>query len=82
MDLKNLAANMGNVPEELAKEALQMIRTGWIVPSSPIIDRRRVEMKLPPIPRVNVAEIQEIAKATGFLNLVPEVKKRGGSKGV
>ncbi len=41
-----------------------------------------MEMKLPPIPRVNVAEIQEIAKATGFLNLVPEVKKRGGSKGV
>jgi len=82
MALKNLAANMGNVPDELAKEALQMIRTGWIVPSSPVIDRRRVEMKLPPIPRVNVAEIQEIAKATGFLNLVPEAKKRGGSKGV
>jgi hypothetical protein len=82
MDLKNLAADMGNIPEELAKEALQMIRTGWIVPSSPVIDRRRVEMKLPPIPQINIAEIREIAKATGFLNLIPEAKKRGGSKSV
>jgi heterodisulfide reductase subunit C len=82
MDLKNLAANKGNVPEELAKEALQLIRTGWIVPSSPVIERRRVEMKLPPISQVNVEEIQTITKATGFLNLIPEAKKYGGSKSV
>lgn len=82
MDLKNLAANQGNIPEELAKEALQMIRTGWTVPSSPVIERRRVEMKLPPISQVNVEEIQTITKATGFLNLIPEARKHGGNRGV
>ena len=70
VEVKNIAAQQGNLPDSLKKESNQIIETGLTVPISPAIKRRRDELGLMEFLPPNIEEIQKIIKKTKFDQLV------------
>lgn len=60
--LKNMAAERGNLPEGLLHEVNTIFKTGRSMPSSPAIEKRRVDLSLPPLPAVDVEEVRVLLR--------------------
>jgi heterodisulfide reductase subunit C len=58
--LKNLMAERGIVPEGVDGLTLGVLRTGRSVLVTPLTERRRAELGLPPLPEVPVEEMHKI----------------------
>ncbi|MBS7287373.1 MAG: 4Fe-4S dicluster domain-containing protein [Candidatus Freyarchaeota archaeon] len=74
--LKNLAAGRGNMPDGFLQEVNTIFKTGRSIPSSPAIEKKRLELSLPSLPAVDVEEVRALLKK---LNL-PINNKRGDGK--
>jgi heterodisulfide reductase subunit C len=60
--LKNLMAERGIVPEGVDGLTMGVLRTGRSVLVTPLIERRRAELGLPPLPEVPVNELHQIVE--------------------
>ena len=75
--LKNLATQKGNLPENFRLEGQSVANSGMNIPSSPAITRRRTQLKLPEIVHnPNIDDYKKICEATGFFNLIKEKEKK------
>lgn len=66
IDLKNVAAETGNIPKLLLERAKRIAETGQSTPISKASLVWRGKQNLAPISPVNIEEIQAILQATGF----------------
>jgi len=66
IELKNLAAETGNIPKLLLERAKRIAETGESTPVSKASLVWREKLNLPPITPVNVEEVQTILQATDF----------------
>ncbi len=66
MLLKNIAAEKGKVPDGLLEEIKYIFKTGRSMPLSPAIDKRRTALSLPPLPGVDVEEVQTLLRKLKF----------------
>lgn len=63
--LKNLARERGEAPEEIQKIVNQIAKSGFLIPQSPAIEKRRESLNLPkPKPFKKISEIQKIFNLT------------------
>jgi len=76
IDLKNLAAEDGNIPKLLLERAKRIAETGESTPSSKASLVWREKLNLAPISPVNVEEVRAILQAAGF----PVILERRGSQ--
>ncbi len=66
IELKNLAAETGNIPKLLLERANRIAETGQSTPISKASIVWREKLNLPPISPVNAEEVQAILQATNF----------------
>jgi len=66
IELKNLAAEKGNIPKLLLERAKRIAETGQSTPSSKASLVWREKLNLAPISPINVEEVQAILQAAGF----------------
>lgn len=66
VDLKNAAAENGNIPKLLLERARRIAETGQSTPISKASSVRREKLNLAPIGPLNVEEIRTILQATKF----------------
>ncbi|MFX1343352.1 MAG: 4Fe-4S dicluster domain-containing protein [Promethearchaeota archaeon] len=76
-DLQNLACEMGVTPDDIVSEVENIITTGWALAPSESVNKRRVELGLPPIPleEQGKKDLQTIAKATELLSRLEKIKE-------
>ncbi len=77
-DLQNLASELGVTPDDIVSEVENIIATGWAIAPSESVNKRRVELGLPPIPleEQGKKDLQTIAKATELLSRLEKIKER------
>lgn len=74
--LRNIATELGNIPEHFKNVGKLFINTGFAFPFSKFTDKMRMEFALAQI-RTNqnlVKEIQKLARLTGFDKLIEDKK--------
>lgn len=76
-DLQNLASEMGVTPDDIVSEVENIITTGWALAPSESVNKRRVELGLPPIPleEKGKKDLQTIAKATELFSRLAKIKE-------
>jgi len=79
IDLKNAAAESGNIPKLLLERAKRIADTGQSTPTSKASLVWRDKLGLPPPPQANVEEVQTLLEATKFLGCV--ARGRNGVNG-
>ncbi|MBD3351733.1 MAG: hypothetical protein GF364_09635 [Candidatus Lokiarchaeota archaeon] len=62
--VKNISVQQGTAPEYYTMQAKTILENGKAIPSQSAIERRRKKYGLPPVPKCNVDEIQNILKQT------------------
>ncbi|MFX1562353.1 MAG: 4Fe-4S dicluster domain-containing protein [Promethearchaeota archaeon] len=77
-DLQNLASEIGCAPADIVAEVDNILATGWALPPSESVNKRREQMGLPPVPIANrnSRDLQAIAKATKLNKRIKQVKAR------
>lgn len=75
-DLQNLASSLGIAPDDIVSEVENIIATGWALAPSDIMNKKREELGLSPIPvdERNSKELQKIAKATELNARLEKIK--------
>jgi hypothetical protein len=68
---------MGVTPDDIVSEVENIIGTGWALAPSESVNKRRVELGLPPIPleETGKKDLQTIAKATELLSRLAKIKE-------
>lgn len=76
-DLQNLASELGMTPDDIVSEVETIIATGWALAPSESVNKRRVELGLPPIPleEQGKKDLQTIAKATELFSRLKKIKE-------
>ncbi|MHA2035049.1 MAG: 4Fe-4S dicluster domain-containing protein [Promethearchaeota archaeon] len=64
--LKNLSAERGEAPPYYYTQVATVLEYGKAIPPQPAIERRREELKLPPIQKPDINEIQKLLRSTNL----------------
>jgi heterodisulfide reductase subunit C len=77
-DLQNLACDLGCAPGDLVAEVQNILATGWALPPSESVNKRREQLGLPPVPvsNRNVSDLQVIAKETELRKRLKQIAAR------
>ncbi|GAH00524.1 unnamed protein product, partial [marine sediment metagenome] len=71
--LKNMSTERGEAPPHYYTQAETILEHGKAIPSQPAIERRREELKLPPIQKPDVNEIQKLLSSTKISNILSKI---------
>ncbi|MFX0078648.1 MAG: 4Fe-4S dicluster domain-containing protein [Candidatus Hermodarchaeota archaeon] len=76
-DLQNLASELGVTPDDIVSEVENIIASGWALAPSESVNKRRIELGLPPIPleEQGKKDLLSIAKATELLSRLEKIKE-------
>jgi len=72
--LKNMSTERGEAPPYYYTQAATVLEHGKAIPSQPAIERRREELKLPPIQKPDVNEIQKLLSSTKISNILSKIQ--------
>ncbi len=75
--LRNIATELGNIPEHLYAEVSALLEYGLINPGSGAIQRRRGQLGLPEVPKPKVENVIKVAEETGFIKVTGYKPKEG-----
>ena len=74
MTLKNMSTERGEAPSYYFTQAATVLEYGKAIPPQPAIERRRDELKLPPIQKPDVTEIKKLLSSTNFSKKVSTIQ--------
>ena len=72
--LKNMSTERGEAPPYYYTQVATVLEHGKAIPSQPAIERRREELKLPPIQKPDVNEIQKLLSSTKISNILSKIQ--------
>jgi len=65
MEIKNISAREGKAPPDVIESAEMLMEDGCLAPITGRSEKKRTELGLPDLPKVNPADVQKLFKATG-----------------
>ena len=74
MEIKNISAREGNAPPDVIDSAEALMEDGCLSPVSARSEKKRTELGLPDLPKVDPADVQKLFKATGAADVL-EINK-------